>query len=100
MHEINVKLPELPVQIWWKKQEKIIDQIMVINPSYDRDGAERNLLSRVRSSIIASYAISAHDWFSNAHKAEVGFYRTFHVVCIALSRSAELSLRRSISLVP
>ena len=95
MHQINIKLPELPVQIWWKKQEKIIDRIMIINPSYDRDGAERNLLARVKSSIIASYAISAHNWFNNAHIAEVEFYRTFHVICIALSRSDEL--RRNIS---
>ena len=31
MHQINIKLPELPVQIWWKKQEKIIDRIMIIS---------------------------------------------------------------------
>ena len=55
---------------------------MIINPNYDRDGAERNLLARVKSSIIASYAISAHNWFNNAHIAEVEFYRTFHVICI------------------
>ncbi|EGB02444.1 hypothetical protein AURANDRAFT_68874 [Aureococcus anophagefferens] len=30
-------------------------------------------------------AITEHDWFSNSHKAEVEFYRTFHVICIALS---------------
>ena len=43
----------------------------------------------------ADCTISAHNWFNNAHIAEVEFYRTFHVICIALSRSDEL--RRNIS---